>query len=103
MLVGGLFAAAGIMNTIATLQAYTATHQLSDYSEGTVSWIFSLYTFLIFFCGIYVGPLFDKYGPKWLILVGGVGHVAALMLTSICTRKSASPHPVPPGPLPSLT
>ncbi|KAK6839755.1 Riboflavin transporter MCH5 [Apiospora arundinis] len=82
----GLFAAAGIMNSIATFQTYVAIHQLSDYDEGTIGWIFSVYTFLVFFCGIYIGPVFDKYGPRWLVLVGGVGLVLGIMLTSICTK-----------------
>ncbi|ORY67390.1 major facilitator superfamily domain-containing protein [Pseudomassariella vexata] len=81
----GLCASLGIMNTIAIFQTYLATHQLSDYSEGTIGWIFSLYTFLCFAGGIYVGPMFDKYGPKWLVSVGSVGIVVSMMLLSICT------------------
>lgn len=86
----GLFAAAGIMNSIATFQTYVAIHQLADHDEGTIGWIFSVYTFLVFFCGIYIGPVFDKYGPRWLVLVGGVGLVLGIMLTSICTGKFVS-------------
>ncbi|KAK2764739.1 MFS monocarboxylate [Colletotrichum kahawae] len=80
------FSALGISNTIATLHAYVGTHQLAGYSEGTIGWIFSTYMFLVFFCGIYVGPLFDKYGPKWLILAGTIGVVAAQMLLSFSTK-----------------
>ncbi|KAK7972937.1 Riboflavin transporter MCH5 [Apiospora saccharicola] len=83
----GLFAAAGIMNSIATFQTYVTIHQLSAHDEGTIGWIFSVYTFLVFFCGIYIGPVFDKYGPRWLVLVGGVGLVLGIMLTSICTSN----------------
>jgi hypothetical protein len=83
----GLFASLGLMNSIATFQTYTAMHQLADYSEGTIGWIYSIYTFLSFFCGIYIGPIFDKYGPKWLLLPGGLGIVTCVMLTSICTSK----------------
>ncbi|KAH9905281.1 major facilitator superfamily domain-containing protein [Xylariomycetidae sp. FL2044] len=82
----GLVAALGLMNTIAVLQTYVATHQLSAYSEGTVGWIFSVYTALTFFCGIYIGPVFDKYGPRWLIAPGSVCMVASLMLMSVCTE-----------------
>ncbi|KAI0839622.1 MFS general substrate transporter [Hypoxylon sp. FL0890] len=82
----GLLGSLGLMNTIATLQTYIATHQLSDYDEGTVSWIFSLYTALCFLCGVYVGPLFDRYGSKWLIGSGGIGIVASVMLLSVCTE-----------------
>lgn len=81
------FAGLGITNTIAVFQSYISTHQLADYSESSIGWIFSLYTFLAFFCGIYIGPIFDKYGPRWLIAAGVVCVVAAQMLFSICTGK----------------
>ncbi|KAI1778901.1 MFS general substrate transporter [Hypoxylon cercidicola] len=82
----GLLASLGLMNSIATLQTYVATHQLSDYDEGTIGWIFSFYTALCFVCGIYIGPLFDRHGPKWLIGPGGLGVVASVMLLSVCTK-----------------
>ncbi|KAI0805170.1 major facilitator superfamily domain-containing protein [Xylaria sp. FL0064] len=82
----GLVAALGILNTIGTFQTYISTHQLSEYSEGTVGWIFSLYTALTFFCGIYIGPLFDKYGPRWLIGPGSIAVVASVMILSVCTE-----------------
>lgn len=84
----GLVASLGLMNSIAVFQTYNVTYQLSNYSEGTVGWIYSIYTFLAFGCGIYIGPLFDKYGPKWLLLPGGVGIIASLMILSVCTRES---------------
>ncbi|KAI0388667.1 major facilitator superfamily domain-containing protein [Xylariaceae sp. FL0594] len=82
----GLVAALGVLNSIGTFQTYVSRHQLANYTEGTVGWIFSLYTALLFFCGIYIGPLFDKYGPRWLIGPGSVGVIAAVMITSICTQ-----------------
>lgn len=81
-----LFSSLGLMNTIALFQAYTLSHQLKDYSEGTVGWIFSLYTFLAFFCGVYIGPVFDKYGPRWLLLAGGVCTVGGVVSMSFCTE-----------------
>ncbi len=83
-----LLPALGLMNSIATFQTYIATHQLSGYAEGTIGWIFSLYSALAFFCGIYIGPLFDRFGPKWLILPGSICLVASLMATSVCTGRS---------------
>lgn len=82
-----LFASLGLMNTIATFQAYVLSHQLSDYSEGTVGWIFSLYTFLAFFCGVYIGPVFDKYGPRWLVVAGAVFTVGGMVFMSFCTGE----------------
>jgi MFS family permease len=68
----GMFSAFGFMNTIGTLQAYISTHQLSNYNESAVGWIFSLYIFLAFFGGIQVGPAFDRWGPRELVAAGSV-------------------------------
>lgn len=84
-----LFSALGLMNTLATFQAYVAIHQLEGYSEGQIGWIFSLYTFLTFFCGIYIGPTFDRYGPRWVILGGTLCLVVSLVGLSFCTGTSA--------------
>ena len=80
-----LFSSLGLMNTMATFQTYIATNQLQGYSAGTIGWIFSLYAFLCFFCGIYIGPIFDKHGPRWLVFGGTICLVASIMLMSICT------------------
>ncbi|KJZ75755.1 hypothetical protein HIM_04912 [Hirsutella minnesotensis 3608] len=74
----------GLMNTVGIFQAYTLSHQLQNYSEGTVGWIFSIYTFLAFFCGVYIGPVFDKYGPRWLVVAGTVSTVTGVFCMSFC-------------------
>ncbi|KAF5138296.1 putative transporter MCH4 [Metarhizium anisopliae] len=79
-----LMSAMGLMNTIAIFQAYTLSHQLKGHSEGTVGWIFSLYTFLAFFCGVYIGPVFDKYGPRWLVIAGCITTVTGVVCMSFC-------------------
>ncbi|KAK0729805.1 major facilitator superfamily domain-containing protein [Lasiosphaeris hirsuta] len=78
-----LFASLSLMNILATFQTYVSTNQLVQYSEGTIGWIFSVYTFVSFFLGIYIGPLFDKYGPRWLIFAGTLCMALSLMLLSI--------------------
>ena len=83
-----LFAGLGVMNTLATFQTYVVSHQLAGIPDGTVGWVFSLFTFLSFFLGIYAGPLFDKYGPRWLVFLATLGLFAGLMLFSVCTGKS---------------
>ncbi|KAJ3477787.1 hypothetical protein NLG97_g8744 [Lecanicillium saksenae] len=81
-----LFSAMGLMNSIAIFQAYTLDHQLKGYSEGTVGWIYSIYTFLAFFGGVYFGPIFDKYGPRWLTISGAVCVTCAMVAMSFCTQ-----------------
>ena len=82
-----LFASLGIMNSLGTFQAYISNHQLSHYSQGNIGWIFSVYTFMAWFCGIFIGPVFDKYGPRWLILGGSVCVVGSMLLLGECTGK----------------
>ncbi|EMC98719.1 hypothetical protein BAUCODRAFT_65822 [Baudoinia panamericana UAMH 10762] len=73
------------MNTIGIYQAYLATHQLANYSESTIGWIFSLYVFLSFFCGLQIGPIFDARGPRMLIAAGTVFLLLSIFLLGICT------------------
>ncbi|EME47016.1 hypothetical protein DOTSEDRAFT_145331 [Dothistroma septosporum NZE10] len=75
----------GYMNTVGTYQAYLATHQLSHYSESTIGWIFSIYIFLAFGAGVQIGPLFDQYGPFWLIVTGACCTLLSIFLLGICT------------------
>ncbi len=91
-----LCSALGLMNTLGTFQAYISVHQLADYDEGTIGWIFSIYTFLAFFCGIFIGPLFDKYGPRWLIFGGSICVVGMMMLLGSCTGKKNKEKRPPP-------
>lgn len=76
----------GPRNSIGTFQAYLATHQLSHYDESTIGWIFSVYTFLSFFCGIQIGPIFDAYGPRLLVLAGNILLIASMLLLGVCTE-----------------
>ena len=75
----GMLAGFGLLNTIGTYQAYLATHQLAHYSESEVGWIFGLYAFLSFFCGVQIGPVFDAKGPRWLIFAGSVFLVGGML------------------------
>ncbi|KFY64415.1 hypothetical protein V497_01701 [Pseudogymnoascus sp. VKM F-4516 (FW-969)] len=81
-----LLAALGVMNTLGSFQAYISRNQLEGVSEGEIGWIFSVYACLAFGLGAVVGPIFDKHGARWLMLVGSVGVVASLMLMSVCEK-----------------
>ncbi|KAK7544946.1 major facilitator superfamily domain-containing protein [Phyllosticta citribraziliensis] len=80
----GMTAGFGLMNSVGIFQAYLATNELKEYSESTIGWIFSLYTFLAFFCGLLIGPFFDVHGPQLLILGGNILLVASMFLLSVC-------------------
>lgn len=83
-----LCSALGVMNTLASFHAYVSQNQLQDHTEGQIGWIFSVYAALSFGLGVFVGPIFDKFGARILMSVGGVGVVVAMMLMSVCTGKS---------------
>lgn len=84
----GMFASLGIANTLASFEAYFSRNQLASYSPGQIGWVFSIYGFLAFAGGIYIGPLFDVYGPFWLVFPGSVLVVLDMFLLGICTGKS---------------
>lgn len=72
------------MNTVGTYQAYLSTHQLVNYNESTIGWIFGIYAFLAFVAGVQVGPIFDAKGPRWLVLAGSVLMMATYLLMGVC-------------------
>ncbi|KAL4747882.1 major facilitator superfamily domain-containing protein [Aspergillus terricola var. indicus] len=40
--------------------------------SGVTGWIFGLFTFLTFFRGIQIGPIFDARGPRLLVFLGAI-------------------------------
>ncbi|KAJ6022740.1 uncharacterized protein N7446_013092 [Penicillium canescens] len=81
-IMGGL----GLMNSIGIYQAWISTHQLSHISEGQIGWIFGIYNFLVFFCGIQIGPIFDIKGPRLLMWLGSSLLVLAFVLMGFCSE-----------------
>ncbi|KAJ8103781.1 major facilitator superfamily domain-containing protein [Lipomyces tetrasporus] len=73
----------GIWNSVGVFQAYLSENQLSHYTEGDISWIFSVFSFLFFFCGVQIGPIFDTYGLKPLVIPGSIGFSLSIMLFSL--------------------
>ena len=86
-----LFSSLGIMNTMGAFQEHISSHQLEDLDVSVVVWIFSLYAFLTFGVGLFVGPIFDAYGPRYLILSGSSLVVLSMTLMGNCTGQSKFP------------
>ncbi|GFP60200.1 hypothetical protein ACSS6W_007627 [Trichoderma asperelloides] len=76
----------GWINSVGAFQDYYETTILKDYSTSTVSWIPSLQIFFMMALGPFIGLIYDKYGPRQLIIVGTFLHVFGLMMTSISTQ-----------------
>ncbi|KAJ5596564.1 oxalate/formate antiporter [Penicillium hetheringtonii] len=72
----------GLLNSLGILHAWTSTHQLKDYSESSIGWIFGAYGFFLYFAGAQAGPIFDAYGPNYIIIPGSIGIVVALVCFS---------------------
>lgn len=87
----GMTASFGIMNALGTFQAYLSMHQLASYSPSSVGWIFGLYVFLGFFCGVQIGPIFDAKGPRWIVALGTIFLLAGMLGTAFSTGRF-SPH-----------
>jgi Major Facilitator Superfamily len=79
-----LYGSFGFMVSIGTLQDYWAENQLRDYSARDIGWIPSVFVYLALSLGIYVGPLFDRYGPKYIALFGSIGYVVMAFLLAEC-------------------
>lgn len=50
----------GLLNTLAVLQAWVSEHQLHGMPESAVGWIFSTYSFFLYFCGAQIGRSLPK-------------------------------------------
>lgn len=80
-----LFITFGWVNSLGVFQSYYERSLLSTYTPSTISWIASVQQCLIYSGGIFLGKLFDNYGPNWLLTIGGFLQVFGLMMTSIST------------------
>ncbi|EQB49067.1 major facilitator superfamily transporter [Colletotrichum gloeosporioides Cg-14] len=79
-IMGGL----GLMNSIGIYQSWISTHQLHDVDEGKLAWIFGLFNFMVFFCGIQIGPVFDVHGSTWLMATSVALYVAVFVSIGFC-------------------
>lgn len=76
----------GVMNSMGVIETYVQEHQLAKESVTTISWIFSVYVFLAGFSGIYVGPLYDTFGAKYLVTIGSLLTFAGNISTANSTK-----------------
>lgn len=49
--------AMGLLNTLGVLHAWVSTHQLQNYSESSVGWIFGAYGFFLYLAGAQAGKI----------------------------------------------
>jgi MFS family permease len=81
-----MFPSFGFQTAVGSVQDYISTHQLAEYSVSDVGWITAVLVFLTLFLGVQVGPLFDHYGPRILLICGSSANFACYMLLAQCTK-----------------
>lgn len=81
-----LFTSLGFFNAFGVFQDSLKATYLSSYSDSDISWIGGLQIFVLFFSGLFVGHLFDSFGPRHLIAVGGPLTSLSMMMASISTE-----------------
>ncbi|KAK9243484.1 major facilitator superfamily domain-containing protein [Lipomyces tetrasporus] len=81
-----LFGSFGVFNCVGILQALVEHPSIVELHFGQYFLDFATYSFFYHFCGVQIGmgPIFDAYGLKPLIIAGSVGFMSSLMLFSLC-------------------
>ncbi|KAL8748060.1 MAG: hypothetical protein Q9190_000145 [Brigantiaea leucoxantha] len=82
----GLTASLGVYNTAGVFEVAISRIILPEESSSTLGWIFSVYAFVFFFCGVQIGPTFDAMGPRVLMIVGTICTLTGVFLLSVCTE-----------------
>lgn len=91
----GLTSSLGIYNTSGVFEVVISKVILPKSSSLKVGWIFSVYAFVNWICGVQVGPTFDAMGPRALILAGTICTLVGIFTLSVCKGKSVFPPDYP--------
>lgn len=77
----------GMVNSVGVLEAYVSTNILASSSANTTGWIFGIYVFVSYFCGVQIGPIFDARGPRGLMLIGSVFLLIGTFTLGLCNGE----------------
>ncbi|KAK0714214.1 major facilitator superfamily domain-containing protein [Apiosordaria backusii] len=69
----------GLSNSVGVIQPYWAQYHLSSFAVQDIAWISGANIFLCLFLGVQVGPWFDRFGPRWLLMAGSLIYMAGLI------------------------
>nr|POE85507.1 riboflavin transporter mch5 [Quercus suber] len=83
----GLMASLGIYNTAGVFEVVVSQTILPNEAPSKLGWIFSVYAFVVWICGVQIGPTFDAMGPRSLLVAGTVCTLTGILSLSICTGK----------------
>ncbi|OKL61824.1 hypothetical protein UA08_02489 [Talaromyces atroroseus] len=82
----GLTASLGIYNTTGVFEVVISKVLLPEDGSSTLGWMFSIYAFVTWICGVQIGPTFDAMGPRALIVAGSVCTLVGMFALSVCTK-----------------
>ena len=83
----GLTASLGIYNTAGVFEVVISKVILPEKSPSSLGWLFSIYAFVNWFCGVQIGPTFDAMGPRALIIAGTLCTLIGIFSLSVCTGR----------------
>ncbi|OQU98979.1 hypothetical protein CLAIMM_04687 [Cladophialophora immunda] len=78
------FAAFEMTNAIGAFQNWVMTHQLRDESASAIGWLFGVNSFVLIFCGLFVGPPSDIFGMQIPLRAGAVLCVVFYVVLGYC-------------------
>ncbi|GME82915.1 unnamed protein product [Ambrosiozyma monospora] len=82
----GLVCCFGLLNTTGAIESYISKNILVDVSSTSISWIFSIFSFITFGGNLVSGILFDLMGARKLCLIGAAMIVGGLFATANSTK-----------------
>ncbi|KAJ6168430.1 hypothetical protein N7497_001273 [Penicillium chrysogenum] len=82
----GLTSSLGIYNTSGVFEVVISKVILPEASSSTLGWIFSVYAFVNWVCGVQIGPTFDAMGPRALIFAGTICTLIGIFTLSLSTE-----------------
>lgn len=86
-----LSASLGLYNSTGVLEAYISRKILTGESSANIGWIFGIYSFVTWACGVQIGPVFDANGPRGLIIAGSICTLGSIFALSVCTGENKHP------------
>ncbi|KAI0538552.1 putative MFS monocarboxylate transporter [Xylaria digitata] len=81
-----LYCTVGFFNAFGVYQEYYGTGLLKAYTDSDISWIGSVAIFLLYIGSPIAGILVDKIGPTKLLIIGSIGQLVAIFLSSLCSQ-----------------
>ncbi|KAJ5446205.1 Major facilitator superfamily domain general substrate transporter [Penicillium cf. griseofulvum] len=82
----GLTSSLGIYNTCGVFEVVISKVILPEVSSSTIGWIFSVYAFVNWVCGVQIGPTFDAMGPRALMVAGTICTLVGIFTLSVSTE-----------------